>query len=72
MNRFEQFETELIAYLKGYAILFTLSFADNLVVSAQDFNDFNFMTRTLFREYKNQGIEININKEVSKGNKNIL
>lgn len=44
--------------------LFTVSFADDQVVIAPDYDDLNFMMRKLISEYKSWGLGVNINKTV--------
>lgn len=42
--------------------LYTLSFADDQIVIAQDVDDLNYMTRKLVEEYAKWGLEVNIQK----------
>lgn len=42
--------------------LYTLSFADDQIVMAQDYEDLEYMTRKLIEEYNNWGLEVNIKK----------
>lgn len=42
--------------------IYTLSFADDQLVLAQDYDDIEYMTRKLIEEYKKWGLEINIKK----------
>lgn len=44
------------------SILFTLCFADDQVVLAQDYEDLAYMTRKLVEEYEIWGLEVNISK----------
>lgn len=43
-------------------ILYTLSFADDQVVIAQDYEDLEYMTRKLIEEYTKWGLEVNLSK----------
>lgn len=45
--------------------LYTLCFADDQVIVAQDQEDLTYMTRKLIEEYKNWGLEVNIEKTES-------
>ena len=46
----------------GDNMLYTLCFADDQVIIAQDYDDINYMTRKLIEEYQKWGLEINTNK----------
>lgn len=43
-------------------VLYTLCFADDQILVAQDYEDMNYMTRKLIEEYTKWGLEINLNK----------
>lgn len=43
-------------------ILYTLSFADDQIVLAQDMEDLEYMTRKLVEEYEGWGLEVNMSK----------
>lgn len=43
-------------------ILYTLSFADDQIVLAQDIEDLEYMTRKLVEEYEKWGLEVNLTK----------
>ncbi|KAH1002379.1 hypothetical protein HUJ04_008467 [Dendroctonus ponderosae] len=43
-------------------ISYTLCFADDQIVVAQEYDDLEYMTRTLIEEYKKCGLEVNIKK----------
>lgn len=42
--------------------IYSLSFADDQVIMAQDYDDIEYMTRKLIEEYKKWGLEVNISK----------
>jgi len=42
--------------------VYTLSFADDQAVAAQDIDDIEYMTRKLMEEYNKWGLEVNIDK----------
>ncbi|XP_060522514.1 uncharacterized protein LOC132699683 [Cylas formicarius] len=44
------------------ANIYTLSFADDQVIMAQDYDDVKYMMRKLIEEYKKWGLEINLPK----------
>lgn len=48
--------------LNDNTTLYTLCFADDQVVIAQDRDDLNYMTRKLVEEYKKWGLEVNVGK----------
>ena len=51
--------------LNDNTTLYTLCFADDQIVIAQDHEDLSYMTRKLIEEYKKWGLEINIDKTKS-------
>lgn len=43
-------------------ILYTLCFADDQIVIAQEYDDMEYMTRKLIEEYNKWGLEVNVDK----------
>ncbi|XP_044749542.1 uncharacterized protein LOC123310188 [Coccinella septempunctata] len=51
--------------LNDETTLYTLCFADDQILIAQDQDDLNYMTRKLVEEYKKWGLEVNVKKTES-------
>ncbi|XP_060530458.1 uncharacterized protein LOC132704465 [Cylas formicarius] len=47
---------------RNNANIYTLSFADDQVIMAQEYDDVEYMTRNLIEEYKKWGLEVNLPK----------
>ena len=53
---------EQMGILLNDSILYTLCFADDQIILAQDYEDWEYMTRKLIEEYNKWGLEVNLKK----------